>query len=108
MTLVEQDQGAYTALQQNARALGSPRLELLRADALEFATSTSQRYDLIFLDPPFRHTWIARIGPLLPRLANPGARLYVEAEHAVETLGPWRSVRQDKAGQVSYQLLEQA
>lgn len=108
VTLVEHDQGAYTVLRQNAQALGSPKLELIRADALKFADSTAQGYDLIFLDPPFRQAWIERLEPLLPRLANPGARLYVEAEHAVETLGAWRSVRRNRAGQVFYQLLEQA
>ena len=108
VTLIEQDQDAYAMLRQNAQALGSPKLELIRADAVKFVDSTTQRYDLIFLDPPFRLAWIERIAPLLPRLANPGARLYVEAEHAVETLGAWRSVKQSRAGQVFYQLLEQA
>lgn len=108
VTLIEQDQGAYAMLRQNAQALASPKLELIRTDAVKFAASATQRYDLIFLDPPFRHGWIERIAPSLPRLANPGARLYVEAEHAVEAVGEWRSVRQSRAGQVFYQLLEQA
>ncbi|MFA6312137.1 MAG: 16S rRNA (guanine(966)-N(2))-methyltransferase RsmD [Sterolibacterium sp.] len=108
VTLIEQDQGAYAMLRQNAQALDSPKLELIRTDAVKFADSTAQRYDLIFLDPPFRHGWIERIAPLLQRLANPGARLYVEAERAVDTVGEWRSVRQGRAGQVAYQLLEQA
>ena len=107
VTLVEQDQSAYTVLRQNAQALGSPKLELLRADAIRFADSTTQRYDLVFLDPPFRQAWMERIAPRLPRLTNPGARLYVEAEHPVESLGAWHSVRQSRAGQVFYQLLEQ-
>ena len=108
VTLIEQDQDAYAMLRQNAQALGSPKLELIRADAVKFVDSTTQRYDLIFLDPPFRLAWIERIAPLLPRLANPDARLDIEAEHAVENLGDWRSVKQQRAGQVFYQLLEQA
>ncbi|MCX7175034.1 MAG: 16S rRNA (guanine(966)-N(2))-methyltransferase RsmD [Proteobacteria bacterium] len=107
VTLIEQDQEAYAILRQNAQALGGQKLELLRTDAVKFANSTARRYDLIFLDPPFRLAWIERIAPLLPRLANPGARLYIEAEHAVEALGDWRSVKQNRAGQVFYQLLEQ-
>jgi 16S rRNA (guanine966-N2)-methyltransferase len=108
VTLIEQDQSAYAVLRQNAQALGNEHLELMRADALKFAASATQRYDLIFLDPPFRLGWIERIAPLLPRLINPGARLYIEAEHAVEELGVWRSIRHGRAGQVFYQLLEQA
>ncbi len=108
VTMIEQDQHAFKALQQNAQSLGSERLELIRMDAVKFATTAVQRYDLVFLDPPYHQGWIERIGPLLPHLANPGARLYIEAEQAVESLGEWRSVRNGRAGQVFYQLLEQA
>lgn len=108
VTLVERDATAYRSLRQNADAFACPRLELLRADALKFAESTDAGYDLILLDPPFRQGWLERIEPLLPRLANPGASLYVEAEHAVDGLAGWHSVRQGKAGQVFYHLLEQA
>ncbi len=113
VTLVEQDQGAFAALRQNAQALGGAQLELVRADALTFMRSAAEsggpgreRYDLVFLDPPYRQGWLARIEPLLQNIANPGARLYVEAEHAVESLGEWASVRAGRAGQVYYHLLE--
>ena len=118
VTLVEQDQGAFAALRQNARALGGEQLELIRSDALTFMQSAAQlaaadrlqqrqrRYDLVFLDPPYHQGWLARIEPLLQNIVNPGARLYVEAERAVESLGEWTSVRAGRAGQVYYHLLE--
>lgn len=116
VTLVEQDQGVFAALRQNAQALdGSERLELIRSDALKFvqaklanalADKLADRYDLIFLDPPYHQGWLQRIEPYLPQLTNPGARLYVEAEHAIESLGEWSSVRAGRAGQVYYHLLE--
>jgi 16S rRNA (guanine966-N2)-methyltransferase len=112
VTLVERDPGAFAALQQNARQLGGEheQLELIRADAVKFAASAALRYDLVFLDPPYHQGWLERIEPLLPCLTNPGARLYVESGEAVESLGlgAWRSVRSGRAGQVFYQLLEQA
>ncbi len=117
VTLVEKDQAAFAALRQNAQALGDERLELIRSDALKFAQARQAtgllrpqertgRYDLIFLDPPYHQGWLMRIEPLLPQLANPAARLYVEAEHAIESLGEWASVRAGRAGQVYYHLLE--
>ncbi|HUW36113.1 MAG TPA: 16S rRNA (guanine(966)-N(2))-methyltransferase RsmD [Rhodocyclaceae bacterium] len=121
VALVEQDQGAFAALRQNAQALGGEQLELIRSDALTFMQSAAKfaeadgpgqgrrrrgRYDLVFLDPPYRQGWLARIEPLLQHIANPGARLYVEAEHAIESLGEWASVRAGRAGQVYYHLLE--
>ena len=107
VTFIEQDQNAFKALQQNVASLGGDQLELMRADALKFAATAVQPYDLVFLDPPYHQGWLERIAPLLPRLAKPDARLYIEAEHVVETLGAWRSVRSGHAGQVFYQLLEQ-
>ena len=119
VTLVEQDQGVFAALRQNAQALGDERLELIRADALKFAQSAASlavesaqaekrrgRYNLIFLDPPYHQGWLMRIEPFLPQLAAAGARLYVEAEHVVDSLGEWSSVRAGRAGQVYYHLLE--
>ena len=116
VTLVERDQGAFAALRQNAQALGGEQLELVRSDALTFMQSAGsvaaeegigrRRYDVIFLDPPYRQGWLERIEPLLRHIADPAARLYVEAERAVESLGEWASVRAGRAGQVYYQLLE--
>ena len=83
------------------------QLELIRSDALKFLPTVAQPYDLVFLDPPYHLGWLERIAPLLERVVKPEARLYVEAEHAVDTLGPWRSVKRGHAGQVFYQLLEQ-
>jgi 16S rRNA (guanine966-N2)-methyltransferase len=108
VTLVEQDQGAFAVLRQNAQTLGGEHLQLIRADAVKFAASAAQRYDLIFLDPPYRQGWIERIEPCLRSLAAPGARLYIEAERAIETLGEWRCSKRNRAGQVFYHLMEQA
>ena len=108
VTLVEQDQGAFDVLRQNAQALGGDRLQLIRADAVKFAASSSQRYDLVFLDPPYRQGWLERIEPCLARLVLPGALVYVEAERAIDSLGDWRSIKRNHAGQVFYQLMEQS
>lgn len=108
VTLVEQNSAAFAALECNARRLGATQLELIRADAIKFAASAARRYDLIFLDPPYHQGWLERIAPLLPSLTRPGARLYVESADPVAALGDWRSVRSGRAGQVFYQLLEQA
>jgi 16S rRNA (guanine966-N2)-methyltransferase len=109
VTQIEQDQRVFAALRQNAAAFDCDRLELIRADALKFLASTvgmGRKYDLVFLDPPYRHQWLERIAPHLEALAKPGMRIYAEAEHAVEALGAWRTVKRGKAGQVFYHLLE--
>ncbi|MBV2235627.1 MAG: 16S rRNA (guanine(966)-N(2))-methyltransferase RsmD [Sterolibacterium sp.] len=113
VTLVEQAPVCFRQLQQNAKALtaganpSAPQLELIHADALKFLSSVRQPYDLLFLDPPYHQGWLERLAPQLMHIARPDARLYVEAEHAIDTLGPWRSIKRGQAGQVFYQLMEQ-
>jgi 16S rRNA (guanine(966)-N(2))-methyltransferase RsmD len=105
VTLVEQDQRALGALRQNARALAADRVEFVHADALNFLAATPQRYDVAFLDPPFRLGWLDRLTDLLPRALSPEAVVYVEAEHPVARMGDWWAAKRGRAGQVHYQLL---
>jgi len=116
VTLVENDARAYAQLEANARALvgdgaecKDAGLELLRTDALKFVSRPTPyhgRYDVLFLDPPYRQGWIERIEPWLPGLLAPGALIYAEAEHALARIGTWHCVREGRAGQVFYHLLE--
>jgi 16S rRNA (guanine966-N2)-methyltransferase len=109
VVLVERDQSVFARLKQNAAVFACERLRLQRMDALEFAALAGQQgqcFDLILLDPPYRLGWLERVAPLLPALAQPGMRVYAEAEHRIETLGEWRTLKQGQAGQVCYHLLE--
>ncbi len=106
VTLVERDARTFAALRDNAGILGADRLELVRADAVKFLARASRRYDLLFLDPPYRQGWIERVAPRLHDVMAPGARIYTEAEHPVERIGAWEAVRSGQSGQVYYQLLE--
>ncbi len=108
VTLVERDRRILARLRENAAALGNGRLELVGADALKFLGRTTRRYDLLFLDPPYRQGWIERIAPLLPAVLAAGARIYAEAERPIERIGAWRTARSGRAGQVFYHLLEAA
>ncbi|MDX9707109.1 MAG: 16S rRNA (guanine(966)-N(2))-methyltransferase RsmD [Azospira sp.] len=110
VVLVEREPAVAEALAANLRLLGAgDRVELVRQDALNFALSApsaSSAFDVIFLDPPYRQGWIEKLSPLLPRLANPDALLYVEAEAALEGVGDWRTVRHGRAGQVFHHLMQ--
>lgn len=108
---VEQDARALAALKRNAIVLEDARLEIVRGDAVKsLAALAGQagRFDLLFLDPPYRQGWLDRLWPLLPPVLTEDARVYVEAEHALAAPVPWRVVRQGKAGQVFYHLLERS
>jgi 16S rRNA (guanine966-N2)-methyltransferase len=109
VVLVEWDRRVSVTLQENVETLGGNAVELIRADALEFAARAARQgrsFDLAFLDPPYRQQWLDRVWPLLPAIIAPGGRVYVEAETEVAPPAPWRIVRQGRAGQVFYHLLE--
>lgn len=109
VTLVEKDGTAYSALQRNAALLdplGGERLEIVRADALEFVPFAGRRFDVVFLDPPFGLGWLERLAQPLKDLLLPGARIYAESEGEVRAFGQWPAARHRRAGQVHYQLFK--
>ena len=106
VVMVEQAPKVLAALHENHEMLQKPAsMTIIRADALQYLASTKEKFDLIFLDPPYKKGWIARLEPLLPGALNEDAAIYVEAEHEIESLGEWRTVRHGRAGEVHYQLL---
>jgi 16S rRNA (guanine966-N2)-methyltransferase len=109
VVLVEWDRRAAVTLRENVESLGGNGVELIRTDALEFAARAARQgrsFDLVFLDPPYRQQWLDRVWPLLPAIIATGGRVYVEAETEAAPPAPWRIVRQGRAGQVFYHLLE--
>lgn len=108
VALVERSKAPFAALKKQAQAFGDPRIELFHCDALKFAPPSGRRFDVLFLDPPYGQGWLDAIAGRLEDLAAPGARLYVEAEQPLHGLAAWATVKQGKAGQVFYHLLERA
>ena len=73
-----------------------------------------QRFDVIFLDPPYQQDLLAKTLPLCAALLKEGGMVYAEAEAPLladsddvpEWLAGWEAVRADKAGMVYYHLLK--
>ena len=106
VVLVEQAPTVLAALHENHEMLQKPAaITIIGADALQYLASTKAKFDLIFLDPPFKKGWIDRLEPLLPGVSKEDTAIYVEAESEIESLGDWRTVRHGRAGEVHYHLL---
>ena len=105
--MVERSRAAFKTLQKHAEIFACSRIELFCADALNFAPPSGRRYDLVFLDPPYGREMLMQIESRLPQLLTATARIYAEAEAPLQRLGSWSVVKQGKAGQVFYHLLEQ-
>jgi 16S rRNA (guanine966-N2)-methyltransferase len=84
---VERDARVARVLEANLSALGlhAPEAEVRRADAasaLRRAREGREAYDLVFIDPPYRHAggWEAELSTALPPLLASGARIVVETD----------------------------
>jgi 16S rRNA (guanine966-N2)-methyltransferase len=94
--LVERDPRALSALRANLAELGidPPEAEVRRGEApaaLRNARERAETYDLIFVDPPYRHTGVLgrELQAGLPPLLGPRARVVVERDRRTES--PLRS-----------------
>jgi 16S rRNA (guanine966-N2)-methyltransferase len=106
VVLVEADRTAFAALETTRTVLGATTIELVFGDALAYLARARERFDVVFLDPPFRQNALpAALTALEQRLA-PGGRVYIEASAPVAPGERWRELKRSRAGQVSYQLFE--
>jgi 16S rRNA (guanine966-N2)-methyltransferase len=106
VVMVETDRAALAALRRSRERLPAEQVEIVAGDALEYLVHPGERFDVVFLDPPFRQNALPALLAKLPPRLRPGARVYLEAAHAVEPSPPWRELKRARAGQVSYQLLQ--
>jgi 16S rRNA (guanine966-N2)-methyltransferase len=106
VVLVETDRVTLSELERSRDALDASQVEVVRSDAHAFLKSGGGvRFDVVFLDPPFRQNDLpAILEELAPRL-QPLARVYVESDEPVVVEPPWAELKRARAGQVSYQLL---
>jgi 16S rRNA (guanine966-N2)-methyltransferase len=106
VTLVENQRAAFAALEQNARQLAAANVRLVKVDALEFLARERARYDVIFVDPPFRQGLPPGLLERLSERLAPRGRIYIESDERFAGAQGWRVVRHGRAGKVHYHLLE--
>lgn len=106
VVMVENDATVFRAIAANREVLAAAAVEPKKADALEFLRVHDVVYDVVFLDPPFKAGYWSRLLPLLPPRLAPGALVYYESAERPELPPGWHVHRQDRAGQVRYQLLK--
>lgn len=117
--MVEENAAAVRQLEATKAKLNAEQVRIQRGDALKAAQSLAargegveSRFQVIFLDPPYHHDWLAGMLPLCAQLLADGGLVYAESELALDVDAPpdwlagWSVVRADKAGMVFYHLLQ--
>ena len=103
--MVERDAGALRALRDNAQKLAAKNLSVVRGDALEFARESRARFDVVFVDPPYRLALQTPVLALVRGLLNERGRVYVENASAFEPPPGWTTLKRARAGSVHFHLL---
>ena len=103
--MVEKNPAVLRALRDNADRLGATGLTVVRGDALEFARGARSRFDVVFVDPPYRLGMQVAALDLLPGLLAAGGRVYVESDVVFEPPRGWAVFKRARAGRVHFHLL---
>ena len=117
VTMVDMATPVVRQLEDIKAKLKADNVQILRGDALVVAQSAAargQKYDLIFLDPPYQQEFLERNLPLCTRLLKQGGLVYAESGAALawpdgatpDWMAGWEVIRADKAGMVFYHLLQ--
>ena len=114
VTMIESQRNVFRSLQQNSTLLQAREaVRLVNADALRWLQGTAERYQLVFVDPPFNSKLMQ---PVIDQLQHggwlmPEALIYLEQdvhEEPPQLPDSWSIIRDKTAGQVRYQLVKRA
>jgi 16S rRNA (guanine966-N2)-methyltransferase len=110
VSLIELNNEAAKQLSANKQLLQSNDVTVCNADALAFLkTQTPEKFDVVFIDPPFRKDLVSQISELLNNgWLSEQALIYVEMEsESTQSLpATWQLLKEKIAGQVVYRLYQ--
>lgn len=110
VTLVELNKAAAKQLEQNKLLLSANNITVKNNDILTYLSQCTQKFSVVFLDPPFRKGLIQETAQLLnEKTLTPNALIYIEMEAEISTTGipeNWQLLKEKKAGQVAYRLYQ--
>lgn len=106
---VERESGAAGALRRAAEKLSAENMTVRRCGAEDFLGAGAERFDLIFMDPPFADyaddpAWRRLLAAAERRLAADGLA-YCESDRHFPPPSGWHAARRRRAGAVFWQLL---
>ena len=106
VVMIETDAVAYKALHENKVKLQAMQVELIMMDALNFINSDMRKFNIIFLDPPYRLEVLPELLPLLSSHLEVNGLVYTETRGVWVPDKRWQIKRALKSRDAYYQLLE--
>jgi len=107
---IELNKAAAQQLKENQKLLKASNISIINSDAVSYLKKNTQKFDVVFLDPPFRKGFIEQTAQLLNEnsLAD-NALIYIEMESEQNTQqlpSNWQLLKEKIAGQVIYRLYQ--
>jgi 16S rRNA (guanine966-N2)-methyltransferase len=112
VSLIELNKAAVQQLKENQQLLKTDHVSIINSDAIPFIKGNTEKFDVVFLDPPFRKGFIEQTTQLLNEnsLAD-NALIYIEMESEQNNQKlplNWKLLKEKVAGQVIYRLYQKA
>ncbi|MGD9388005.1 MAG: 16S rRNA (guanine(966)-N(2))-methyltransferase RsmD [Gammaproteobacteria bacterium] len=109
VVFVDRSPAVLQQLRENLRRLDCDRARTVCMDAGAYLEGPATRFDIVFLDPPYRQAALAPVVARLVECGWVGPTTAIYLEHEVEAPLPlmpagWRLTRSAAAGQVRYHL----
>ncbi|GHD79749.1 16S rRNA (guanine(966)-N(2))-methyltransferase RsmD [Vogesella fluminis] len=104
VVLVEKSRAALQCLRDSKALLAAVEVQLHSGSAEDYLARNSDRFDLIFLDPPYALTLLPALLPRVGRMLKAGGCIYMESDRPEQFAG-WRVLKEGRAGAVRFALL---
>lgn len=109
VTFVEKEKKIAQQLKENITTLKADNTHVINQNALAFLDQSNEKFDIVFLDPPFRQELLVSVIEKLEtnNLLTDNAIIYLEAEKELnlsEIPPTWILDKEKTAGQVSFKL----
>ncbi len=110
VVFVDRERSVIERIRAHLTLLGGlPQAQLLQSDAERFLQQDPSKFDIVFLDPPFRQGLMPILLDKLTPWLGDGHRVYIESETPPPQLPEgWETLKSARAGQVSYALVRWA
>ena len=112
--MIDNNESAIHALQQNVTLLDTDKVTIKKADALKIISGNNKfdkRFDIVFLDPPYNKDYIKPCCQGLDSndYLKPLSYIYIEAEYEIKDTDlpdGFNMIRNKSAGNVNYHLIK--
>lgn len=108
VVMLESNPRAVEALEANRALVGAQNIRVVRANAPAWLAKSTDKFDLIFLDPPFGGGLMQEVLPLASHHLAPEGWLYVEQDKAAVAPEGFIIHRSGAAGLSHFALLKES